>query len=155
MKRLITAFSILLLTPLAVAAPPLGRFFFTQEERTELDAGRTKKKQTPDAAPKASPEVAPAARPMAQVVTYGGMVRRSDGRSMLWLNDRLADEGDALARLNLSGRLRDDGTVSLQARDDTKAIDLKVGQSVQVHTRKVAERTRVRARPADSGDSAE
>jgi hypothetical protein len=155
MKRLVTAFVIVVLAPLAVAAPPLGRFFFTQEERVELDAARVKKKHAPAAAPKPPPEVAPAARPTARVVTYGGIVRRSDGRSMLWLNDRLGDEDDALARLNLSGRVRDDGSVSLHARDDTKAIEVKVGQTVHVHTGEVVERTRSGARPGGSSDSAE
>jgi hypothetical protein len=155
MKRLMTAIVIVLLTPLAVAAQPLGRFFFTQEERAELDAARVKKKEPPAAASKAPPAVAPAARPMSQVVTYGGIVRRSDGRSMLWLNDRLADEHDALARLNLSGGVRDDGSVSLHAHDDGRAIEVKVGQTVQVRTGKVVERPRSGARAGDSSDSAE
>ena len=39
-----------------------------------------------------------------QVVTYGGLVRRSDGRQMMWLNNRLVDEREALAGLEPQGQ---------------------------------------------------
>ena len=90
--------------------------------------------------------------PLPQTVTYGGIVRRSDGRSLLWINDRLADEKEALAGLNLRGRVGADGSVSLEVPDSGADIRVKVGQSVEVRTGGVAERSRSKAERGKSND---
>jgi hypothetical protein len=79
------------------------------------------------------------------MVTFGGIVQRSDGRSMLWINDHLADEKEALAGLNLRGRVAPDGSVSLHVPGSDADIRIKVGQSVEVLTGRVAERTQRKA----------
>ena len=89
--------------------------------------------------------------PLPQTITYGGIVRRSDGRSLLWLNDRLADEKEALAGLNLRGRVGADGSVSLEVPDGAD-IRVKVGQSVEVRTGRVAEGPRSKAERGKSND---
>jgi hypothetical protein len=85
-------------------------------------------------------------------VTYGGIVRRSDGKSMLWINNRLADEKEALTGLNLRGRVRPDGAVTLQVPNTGSSIDVKVGQSVEVLTGKVAEGRRAEE-PRETNDT--
>jgi hypothetical protein len=139
MNHVAVALALALLAPHTAHAQPLGRFFFTPAEREELDINRVQKKQTP--APPAIAHERPAPARPPQTVTYGGIVRRSDGRSMLWMNDRVAEEKDALAGLNLRGRVNADGTVLLDVPGGAD-IQLKVGQSVQLQTRKVAERAR-------------
>ncbi|HYH40460.1 MAG TPA: hypothetical protein VD867_00635, partial [Burkholderiales bacterium] len=112
----------------------LGRLFFTPTERAQLDLARSQKKAPAEAA-------APAAElpPLPQTVTYGGIVRRSDGKSMLWLNNQLVDEKEALSGLNLKGRVRPDGAVTLRVPQTGGSIDVKVGQSVELHTGRVGE----------------
>jgi hypothetical protein len=139
MKHVAVVFALALLAPVTAHAQSLGRFFFTPAERAELDSNRVQKKETP--APRAVAEERTASARLPQTVTYGGIVRRSDGRSMLWMNDRVAEEKDVLAGLNLRGRVNTDGTVSLDVPGGAD-IEMKVGQSVQLRTRKVAERAR-------------
>jgi hypothetical protein len=139
MKHVAFVFALALLAPLTTHAQSLGRFFFTPAERAELDSNRVQKKETP--APRAVAEERTAPARLPQTVTYGGIVRRSDGRSMLWMNDRVAEEKDVLAGLNLRGKVNADGTVLLDVPGGAD-IEMKVGQSVQLRTRKVAERAR-------------
>jgi hypothetical protein len=119
-------------TPLGRSA--IGRLFYTPGERAALDVARVQKPVAQEAAAEA-----PEAPPPPQVVSYGGIVRRSDGKSMLWINNRLVDEKEALAGLSLKGKVRPDGAVTLQVPETGRSIEIKVGQSVEVHTGKVAE----------------
>ncbi len=130
-------------TPLGRSA--IGRLFYTPGERAALDVARVQKPVAQEAAAEA-----PEAPPPPLVVSYGGIVRRSDGKSMLWINNRLVDEKEALAGLSLKGKVRPDGAVTLQVPETGRSIEIKVGQSVEVHTGKVAE-TR---KPKDDGKSA-
>jgi hypothetical protein len=138
MNRVVVVLALALLAPLT-HAQSLGRFFFTPAEREELDANGLRTKQT--RAPPMIAEERPAPVRPPQTVTYGGIVRRSDGRAMLWMNDRLAEEKEALAGLNLRGRVSADGAVLLDVPGGPD-IQVKVGQSVQLHTREVAVRAR-------------
>ena len=128
--------------------PPLGRLFFTPTERAQLDIARIQKKSMK---PLSTEE--PAAAPLPQTVTYGGIVRRSDGRAMLWINNQLVDEKEAFSAMNVKGRVRSDGVVTIQVPDSRETINLKVGQSVEVHSGKIAETRRltpeVKPPPAD------
>ena len=115
-------------------SPQLGRFFFTPAERAQLDMVRIHKKPPPPPiVPEATVDNAP------QVVTYGGIVRRSDGGATLWINNRAVDAKEALSDANLKGRVRPDGAVSLQIPDRAGTIDVKVGQSIELQTGRVAE----------------
>ena len=117
-------------------AAQLGRLFYSPAERAQLDIARTLKKPAPATAAAAP---APVAEPASQVVTYGGIVRRSDGRSTLWINNRPVDEKEALSGAGLKGRVRADGAVSLQIPERAGTIDIKVGQSVELQSGRVAE----------------
>ena len=115
------------------AAQPLGRLFFSPVERAQLDAARANRQYTGAAAAAAAPE------PASQVITYSGIVRRSDGKSILWLNNRPAEEKDALRDLPVSGRVESDGAVTLVVPQTGGTLNLKVGQRAELQTGKVAE----------------
>jgi hypothetical protein len=123
----------------AWCAQPIGRLFFTPAERAQLDIGRTQKQHAPEVAAAAPVEPTPAS----QIITYSGIVRRSDGKSILWLNNRPAEEKEALSGLAVSGRVGPDGAVTLQVPQTGATVNLKVGQRAELQTGKVAE-----ARPA-------
>lgn len=60
-------------------AEPLGRLFFTPEQRQRLDAGKKLQEEAAIAAP---PRQGPA------TVTLNGVVVRSDGQSTVWVNGK-------------------------------------------------------------------
>ena len=122
----------------------VGRLFYTPAERAQLDVARTQKKAPPPAATQAPETAAP------EIVNYGGIVRRSDGKAMLWINNRLADEKEALG--SLKGSVRADGAVTLRVPDSSGSIEVKVGQSVDLQSGRVAEgyKVPVEARPAST-----
>ncbi len=123
---------------------PIGRLFFTPSERAQLDMARIQKKPPPDAVAAAATPEAP---PLPQTVTYGGIVRRSDGKAMLWINNRLVEEKEALTGLNLKGRVRPDGAVTVQVPNTGGSINVKVGQSVELQTGKVGEARKPEPKP--------
>lgn len=65
--------SVMLATTNATAQAPLGRLFFTPEERAALDAGRPLHDE-----PEKQTEITPQ--------RLDGIVRRSDGRGTVWIN---------------------------------------------------------------------
>jgi hypothetical protein len=144
---------LVLLMPLAADAQSFDRFFFTPAERAQLDTTRAQKEEKP--VPARASEAPRAPTPSPQTVTFSGVVRRSDGRAMVWLNGRLADEEEALGGLDLRGHVRGDGSISLQSHDGRAAVRVKVGQSVEVHTSKVAERSQPKSHRVHSSDSRE
>lgn len=140
MKRVI-ACSLLLAFTTTASAAELGRLFFTPAERAQLDVARTQKKAPP---PPASAQPAEAT-PLPEIVNYGGIIRRSDGKSLLWINDRVAEEKEALGALSLKGVVRPDGAVTLQVPQSGGMIEVKVGQSVDLQSGHVAEGHKVPA----------
>lgn len=150
MKHLLLVMAAVMVTGAASAAQPLGRLFFTPGEREQLDVTRTLK-QKPQASAAAPETAAPEAPPPPQIITYNGIVRRSDGKSILWLNSRPVDEKDALSGLAVSGRVRADGAVVLDTQGGGR-INLKVGQRAELHTGRVGE---ARPEPKDSAPKAE
>jgi hypothetical protein len=127
----------------AGAAQPIGRLFFTPAERAQLDNARAQKR-VPQPAAAAQPVDT---RPETQVVTYNGIVRRSDGKSILWLNNKPGDEKEALSGLAITGRVRADGGVTLQVPGSGSSVDLKVGQRAELQTGKVSESRPEPAKP--------
>ena len=73
--------------PPAVAAEPLGRLFFTPAQRASLDTARAQKTRSTVGTEEGVTEKPPPP-PQPEHVTYGGLVRRSDGKTTVWLNDR-------------------------------------------------------------------
>ncbi|HEX2825713.1 MAG TPA: hypothetical protein VHP37_05160 [Burkholderiales bacterium] len=130
------ALALVLVLDTAGAAQPIGRLFFTPAERAQLDVARATKRTAEPAGSQKSAEPPP---PETRIITYNGIVRRSDGKSTLWLNNRVAPEKEALSNLPVTGRVRPDGRVTLQAPDGGGTIDLKVGQRAELTTGRVSE----------------
>ncbi|MGH8745856.1 MAG: hypothetical protein ACREUK_05140, partial [Burkholderiales bacterium] len=91
----------------AAAAQELGRLFFTPEQRAELDARR--KARVPD-------------KPAAVLIespstTFDGYVKRSDGKSTLFLNGEPVTEGADAQRAQV-----------IPSRDDPTRAAIEVGE---------------------------
>ncbi len=95
-------------------------------------------------------EDAPPPPPAPEVVTYGGMVRRSDGKTTVWLNNRAVTEKES-AGARMVGRVRPDGTVTLQSAQTGRNVPLRVGQRADLLSGRVEEgyRQAPRQRPED------
>jgi len=103
----------------SAGAQELGRLFFTPEQRAALDARR--KARVPDK---------PAAVPQAEspVTRINGAVRRSGGKSTVWVNGEMIQEG---AQTDAAQVARDPGAgrVTLPAGEGTQR-SLRVGESL-------------------------
>lgn len=127
----------LLLTLMAVAqvlvAQELGRLFFTPEQRDALDARR--RARLPDKPSPVPIVVSPTTR-------LDGFVRRSDGRSTVWVNGDTADDT----------RPQADGSVSVVVGEGGARVRLKPGQVVDRSSGEVTDvlggRGEVKVRPA-------
>ena len=124
--------------PVATAAESLGRLFYTPEQRSSLDAARIKRTRTSVGTEEGATEKPPAP-PQPEVVTYGGMVRRSDGSTTVWLNDRALQDKD-LRSAAVMGRIRPDGSLTVQSPQTGRSVDLKVGQRAELLSGTVEER---------------
>ncbi len=142
MKNIFTAlFLWAFLSSPAFSAEGLGRLFFTPEQRLQLDTARAQRDRrlpiTTDTA--ATPAQALPQSP--EVVIYHGMVRRSDGKSTVWLNGKPINEHNHLQPghdVSVTG-LRQDGTVSVAIPQAGRRASLKVGQSLEVMSGAIAE----------------
>jgi hypothetical protein len=108
MKRaLALVFALLIFLP--VKAQDVGRLFFTPEQRAALDARR--KARVPDK---------PAAVPLivSPTTRLDGYVRRSDGRSTVWVNGASVDDAAP----------QGDGRVSVGVGDSRARVQLKPGE---------------------------
>jgi len=129
-KRLITLLMLMGLSltgGLSFAAEPLGRFFFTPAQRAQLDTARSQKSRVTLASEKEQD----AAAPVAEILTLGGSVRRSDGKSTVWINNRAVNDRETTGGV-IVDRLRPNGALSLQVPQSARSIELKVGQSVDI-----------------------
>jgi len=122
---------------LAAAAMPIaapaqgerpGRLFFTPAQRASLDVARSQRARAALDTEKTEQEAAP----VPQTITYGGMVRRSDGKSTVWFNNQPVNDREALGGAAIVGRVRADGSVTLQVPQTGRSVSLKPGQSVEL-----------------------
>jgi len=99
-------------------AQEIGRLFFTPDQRAALDARR--RARVPDR-PAAAPVVA------SPTTRLDGFVRRSDGRSTVWVNgESLAESGPEAPRIE-PGR-SSDARVSVPVGDGGVRAQLKPGE---------------------------
>ncbi len=108
------------------ADEPVGRLFFTPAQRASLDVARSRRARAT-----LSTEQSEEAVPVAQTLTYGGMVRRSDGKSTMWVNNRAISDNEA-AGGPIIGQVRPDGSITLSLPQSGRSVDLKPGQSVEL-----------------------
>lgn len=114
----------------AEAPAPIERLFFTPAQRESLDVARSQRTRTTLSTEERTEPVVE--QPVPQTITYGGMVRRSDGRTTVWINDRPVDDQEAAGGATVIRRVGPDGAVTLEVPQSKRRVDLKVGQSVEV-----------------------
>jgi hypothetical protein len=103
------ALALLLWLPPAAYAQEVGRLFFTPEQRDALDARR--KARVPD-------KPAPTPLVVSPTTRLDGYVRRSDGRSTVWVNGASVDEAVP----------QGDGRVSVSVGESRARVRLKPGE---------------------------
>jgi hypothetical protein len=106
----------------------LGRLFFTPAQRASLDVARSQRAR----ATLSTERTEETATPVAQSITYGGMVRRSDGKNTVWINGRPVNDREPVGGVTLVGRVGADGSVTLQVPQSGRSVDLRPGQSVEL-----------------------
>jgi len=112
----------------ARAAEPAGRLFFTPAQRAALDVARTQRARAMLSNEKTEQEAAP----VPQTIIYGGVVQRSDGKSTAWFNNQPVNDREPLGGAAIVGRVRPDGSVTLQVMQSGRSVSLKPGQSVEL-----------------------
>ena len=117
----------------APAADSLGRLFFTQQQRAQLDTARKQQGHKPIIA-------ATAEEPLpATVITYSGVVRRSDGHSTVWINNRAVHDRSHADSTEPRARVDDTGAASISLPQQQRSVRLKVGQTAEVVSGHVVE----------------
>ena len=104
---------------------PIGRLFFSPEERAQLDAQRAN-----GGAPPQPVQAAPPAPPPPPV-TMNGVVKRSSGKSTVWLNDTPQNDDN-----NQLATPAADPSVTLRLSSGRKVV-LKPGQTLDLGTQAV------------------
>lgn len=112
----------------APAQERLGRLFFTPAQRASLDVARSQRARAALATERAEQE----ATPVPQTITYSGVLRRSDGRTTVWINNQPVHDRESAGAAAIVGRVRPDGSVTLQVPQSGRSVTLKPGQSVEL-----------------------
>lgn len=103
------------LAPRAATAQELGRLFFTPEQRAALDARRRAK--LPDK---------PAAVAISPTTRINGSVKRTSGKSTLWLDGYAVTDGNQPEGLRVR-RTSDPSRVTVSVGGDGQRVEVRVG----------------------------
>jgi hypothetical protein len=122
----------LMLLAWTAGAAELGRLFFTPEQRASLDKARQQNNRAEVGTENEQP-----AAPVPQNISVNGVIRRSDGKNTIWLNNRVVGE-QLKSGVKVTARASD-SRVRLSVPDSGRDIDLKVGQTVEIVSGTVAE----------------
>jgi len=121
-----TLLALLLALPAGqAAAQELGRLFFTPEQRGALDARR--KARLPDK---------PAASAPAPTTRIDGTVKRSRGKSTVWVNGEAVPDGTQPEGLRLR-RGEDASRVTVTIGEDGRRREMRVGETLDRATGEV------------------
>lgn len=112
----------------APAQEQLGRLFFTPAQRASLDGARSQRARAALSTEKTEQE----ATPVPQTITYSGVLRRSDGKTTVWINNQPVHDREPAGGGIIVGRVRPDGSVTLQVPQSGRNVILKPGQSVEL-----------------------
>jgi hypothetical protein len=102
-------------------SPGLGRLFLTPEQRRELDASRPA--HSAPGAPDAGLRL-----PAASHVILTGVLKRSGGPDVVWINGHQARAGDDKAPVQVRRGPDSHNVVTLVAPADGRSVKLKPGQ---------------------------
>ncbi|MFA5241998.1 MAG: hypothetical protein WC029_13140 [Sulfuricella sp.] len=128
MKRLsaLLALGIWALAPApGYADEALGRLFYTPEQRARMDVARQHERSVRIDEEESTPQSAN--------ILLNGVITRSDGKSTLWINNRLQNEASPPAVVGKGGEVR---VVTPGAK---QSVPLKVGQSIDMNSGQVEE----------------
>jgi hypothetical protein len=120
--------------PAVPGAEPLGRLFYTPGQRAQLDTARSQRSRAPAVAAEQEPAAA-----VPELLTYDGMVRRSDGKTTVWINNRPIHDGRPATIVPFTSKLRPDGSVKLGVTQTDQSVDLRVGQSAELMSGTITE----------------
>ncbi len=112
----------------APAQERLGRLFFTPAQRASLDVARSQRARAALSTEKPEQEAAP----VPQTITYSGVLRRSDGKTTVWINNQPVNDQESAGAAAIVGQVRRDGSVMLQVPQSGRSVILKPGQSVEL-----------------------
>jgi hypothetical protein len=110
------------------AEEPLGRLFFTPEQREALDARR--RARIPDKPAAATIIESPTTR-------LDGRVVRSGGKSTVWVNGTPIPEGSQPEGMRVTPRRGEPAEASLSIGESDRQVDLKVGETLDRGTGEV------------------
>jgi len=134
MNRLLLSFFLLIATAPAFAQEaPLGRLFLTPEQRAALDNARRNKIRAEAVAGAVVKKPKP---PAARSVLINGIVKRSDGETIVWVNGKPI-EGETPDGMQFQSR--SDGAVVVREPDKGRRVEIKVGQQVDMVTGRIKE----------------
>jgi hypothetical protein len=133
MCRLTLFLAALLCLP-AAQAQGLGKLFFTPAERAALD--RERQRSGMPESTKAPGELAMSP----DNLTVDGYVRRSGGRSTVWINGQPQYGRDAAPPVRVTEKGGHAGQVWVQPADSARSVPLKVGQVLTPASGEVRER---------------
>lgn len=125
--RILAVFLVLLPSLAMAAEQTMGRLFFTPEQRTRMDVARQQERnirfdveQQDDAPPPAN-------------IILNGVITRSDGKTTLWVNNRIQSEASQGASVGKGGEVR------IITPETGRSVPLKVGQSIDLNSGRVEE----------------
>lgn len=129
-------------TPASAEPADMGRLFFTPAQRAAMDEARRR----PQAAVAESQAQEP---PPSGYVTLNGIVRRSDGATTIWLNNKQVrgrkSEDGVLVGPSRAGAAP--GSVTVQVPQTGRVVDIRVGQQLEIDSGKVKEAYRAAPSP--------
>ena len=123
------AFITLMLPLVSFSAEPLGRLFFTPQQRATLDNSRGQNIKI---------EVE-TETPAVEIISVNGVIKRSDGQSTVWINNHPLNEKRAPSGIKIISRSADDASVTLQLPQSSRNVDLKVGQNLDTASGQIQE----------------
>ena len=125
-----------------LSADNLGRLFLTPEQRAQLETVRAQRdRRLPVTVGTETPVASAPAPQVPGFITYNGVVRRSDGKSTVWISGKLIHENSRRksdSEVSVLG-LQRDGAVSVATPQAGRTASLKVGQRLEVTTGRIEE----------------
>ncbi len=129
MKRI--GLAMILALAATAQAENMGRLFFTPEQRLLLDNARGQKVKI---------EVEEqAAEPAPEIVSLNGVVKRDDGQTTVWLNNRAVSDRKSAGGVTIHPQGTASDPVLFTIPQIERVVTLRVGQNLDVTTGQVVE----------------
>lgn len=127
MKHIVIASTLALAT--FAQAEGMGRLFFTPEQRVLLDNARGQKVKIEERMEEPAPEI----------VSLNGVVKRDDGRTTVWLNNRAVSDRQTVGGVSIHPQGSASDPVLFAIPQADRVVTLRVGQNLDVTTGQVVE----------------